>query len=142
MATLTISLRKRLVRIHETRRRKASVNYLRQEIARHSKVDADAVKLGMDVNEYLIRNVAVNMKPVMLNLEKSPAGVTAHLADSLKNWKGTRAPAAQKPEVPAAKKKEQATQAAMPDAAPKAHARPAPKPTEPKKAKPDEKKQV
>ncbi len=133
MATsLTINLRKKLVAIHSTRRRKQAMRYLRAEVARHAKVDPEDVSIGMDVNEYMIRNVAIHLRPVQVSLDKTGGEVKVTLSDSLKNWRKTYTPAAQptakpvataakpgaKP-APAAKEQPKKQDAKKPAAAPK-----------------------
>lgn len=127
--TLTVNLRKKLVSIHTTRRRKQAMRYLRAEVAKHTGVEQDSVSIGMDVNEYMIRNTAIHMRPVLLNVDKTAGKVKVTLADALKNWRRTKAPAAAQP----AKAAVPAANAAKPAAQKPATKQEAPKPAQPKK---------
>ncbi|MCL5008294.1 MAG: hypothetical protein M1156_00165 [Candidatus Marsarchaeota archaeon] len=106
--TRTVSLRKRLVRIHTTRRLKKSVDYLREDIARHAKVNVSAVKLSQELGSYVVSRVSRRMVPVKITVEKSGDIVKADLAQELKRKpKAAPAPAGksaaeQKKQAPAA----------------------------------------
>ncbi|MCL5427887.1 MAG: hypothetical protein M1321_01770 [Candidatus Marsarchaeota archaeon] len=89
----TIRLRKRLVRIHMSRRRKKSVDYVREDIARHAKAGAGSVKMSKDLNNYLVDKVARSMSPVRVTVERDGDIVKADLAPELKR----RPEAADKP---------------------------------------------
>ena len=88
MATMTVRLRRKLVKIHETRRRKKAMDYLREDIAKRSGVEPEAVKINQNVNEYMSINVARNMKPVIVDVTKTGDRVEASLNATLIKAKG------------------------------------------------------
>ncbi len=100
--TRTIRLRKRLVKIHTPRRLKKSIDYLREDIARHSKSDVESVRLSLDLNSYVMDKVARHMKPVKITVEKIDGLVKADLAPELKQKPKTIAPATKTTEKKAA----------------------------------------
>ena len=76
---ITIRLRNKLVKIHESRRRNKTVIYLREMIGRHTKTDPSAVSLSTKLNEYLLANTTNRYKPITLALSKSEGFVKASL---------------------------------------------------------------
>jgi ribosomal protein L31E len=86
MATvnITIRLRPKLVKIHESRRYEKAPKFLREMIARHSKSHVDDVKLSTDINRYLQANTTNRYKPIKLSFSKTGETVNVDLADEIK----------------------------------------------------------
>ncbi len=80
----TIRLRKKLVSIHMSRRPKKSVDYLRDDVARHAKADVSKVRISNTLNSYLIDKISRSMGPVRITVEKDGEMVKADLAQDLK----------------------------------------------------------
>ena len=80
----TVRLRKKLVKIHRSRRLKKSIDYLREDVARHSKSDVKSVKLSMDLAAYVVAKVSRGMSPVKITVERSGDLVKVDLAPELK----------------------------------------------------------
>ncbi len=114
----TIRLRKKLVKIHTTRRLKKSVDYLREDIARHAKADISTVKFSSDLNGYLMTKVAMRMRPVKVIVEKTADRVNVDLAPELKRKPkaviAKKAVATSKAQAPAPAKAEPQKQKAAP----------------------------
>ncbi len=97
----TVALRKKLVKIHTTRRLKKSIDYLREDIARHAKVSPKSVKLSMELSYYMVDRVSRNMSPVKITVDKVDGMVKADLAQELKTDRSGKSSA--KPKTPAQK---------------------------------------
>ncbi len=80
----TISLRKRLVRISTTRRRKKSIDYLRESVAKISKVDPGRVKLDRGINHFMLVNSAKRMSRIEVRLAKDANSVKVSLLNEKK----------------------------------------------------------
>ncbi|MDE1762345.1 MAG: hypothetical protein KGH59_03780 [Candidatus Micrarchaeota archaeon] len=120
-----ISLRRKLVKIHEPRRKGALISYLRQSIARSAKVEESAVKIDRSLNEYLLRT-SNPMARLELKVTKEANGAKVSLAKA-PTVQSAVAPAT-KPAAAAPKKAEQKKEAKQEK---KAEAKPA----QPKEAK-------
>lgn len=117
----TINLRSKLLAHHKSRRIKKAIMYLKEDIARHLKSDADSVKLSGDLNNYVLLRVARRMKSVKVTIEKIGYKINVDLAQELKRSNQGKAEPS-KPEAdkageetkknanPNAKKPENATQ--------------------------------
>ncbi len=80
----TIRLRNKLVKIHESRRLKKSIDYLREDVARHAKVSVSDISLSKDLNAYVMYRVARKMVPVRIVVEKDGNKVNVDLSQELK----------------------------------------------------------
>ena len=78
-STITIKLRNKLVKIHESRRHRKTISYLREQISRHFKSPADSIKISQRLNEYLEANRSNRLKPITINISKSEGLVEASL---------------------------------------------------------------
>ena len=83
----TIALRKKLVKIHETRRLKKAVSYLKEDIAKHTKTDYDSIKLSPELNSYLLQDVAKHMSKVSVVITKDANVTKVDLSPELKKTK-------------------------------------------------------
>ncbi|MDE1856295.1 MAG: hypothetical protein KGH49_03625 [Candidatus Micrarchaeota archaeon] len=117
----TISLRRKLVRIHTSRRMAKSMDYLKESVARLSKVTPQNVKLDKSVNNFMQMHSIGRMSRIEVKLVKDANSVKV----SMLNQKAMApAPAPAKvaaKEAKPAKKAEAKTEA-------KQEAKPAPKP--------------
>ncbi|MEM0201308.1 MAG: hypothetical protein QXD23_02785 [Candidatus Micrarchaeaceae archaeon] len=82
--TKTIALRKKLVKIHESRRLKRAVTYLKEDIARYTKSDYDSIRLSGELNGYLMQDVAKKMLPVTIVITKEGEIVKVDLTPEVK----------------------------------------------------------
>ncbi len=80
----TVSLRRKLVKLHTTRRRAKAIDYLREDIARHSNTVPGSVSISGELNSYLMRNLSGQMPEVKISVEKTGDIVKADLAPELK----------------------------------------------------------
>ena len=94
----TIRLRKRLVKIHESRRLRKSIDYLREDIARHAKADVSSVRLSRELSAYVVDKVARHMSPVSITVESDGGTVKADLSQELKRKPAPVPVPAKKPE--------------------------------------------
>ncbi|MGC8496195.1 MAG: hypothetical protein ACP5RM_01850 [Candidatus Micrarchaeia archaeon] len=82
MATrlITINIRKYLVEQPRTKRIRKAVKFIRQRIARLSKVSEDNVKMSRELNEYIFKRAAKSMTPVKVNvsIENNIANATLY----------------------------------------------------------------
>ena len=119
ITTITLNLRKRLLKVHMPARRKRIATYTREAIARFAKADIEKIRFDSDLNRHLILRIA--RKPVKFK-------VTVEKLDNVVNVRlfGAKKPApaeAKKAEAPAKEKKaaviapEAKAKAAKPDAA-------------------------
>ena len=53
--TMTVNLRKRLLRLHATRRRKRVLGLLAETVARFSKSDVGNVRIDKDLNDFVLK---------------------------------------------------------------------------------------
>lgn len=90
-----ISLRRRLIKIHSTRRLQGSYKYLRQEIARFASVSPDAISISQDLNRYMMLN-AMRMRDIKVSVEKTGTSVKLDLSPELKPKKAVADAAGQK----------------------------------------------
>jgi len=124
--TATISLRKRLVKIHEPRRRKMAIKYLREAVGKIAKVTVDNVKIDQSLAQFMMINTGIRMskleikitkdankaivslqKPVVVTTKKVEEKKPAASAGAKKEVKAESKPAAAKPtKKEAAPKKE------------------------------------
>jgi ribosomal protein L31E len=56
--TLTINLKKKLIRLHTARRRRRAVSLVKEAVARFSKTDIDKIKIDPGLNEFIERNAS------------------------------------------------------------------------------------
>ncbi len=82
--TKTFALRKKLVKIHESRRLKRAVSYLKEDIARYTKSDYDSIRLSGELNGYLMQDVAKKMLPVTIVITKEADYVKVDLTPEVK----------------------------------------------------------
>ncbi len=80
----TIALRKKLVKIHESRRLKKAVSYLKDDIARHTKSDVNSIRFTGELNGYLMQEVAKQMSRVSVVINKDAGLVKVDLSPELK----------------------------------------------------------
>lgn len=80
----TVALRRRLVKIHESRRLKKAVSYLKEDIARHTKSNYDSIRLTGELNGYLMHEVAKHMSNVSVVITKDAEMVKVDLTPELK----------------------------------------------------------
>ena len=80
----TIALRKKLVKIHESRRLKKAVSYLKDDIARHTKSDVGSIRFTGELNGYLMQEVAKKMAKVSVVINKDAGLVKVDLSPELK----------------------------------------------------------
>ncbi len=81
---ITISLRKRLVKIHTSRRQSKAMDYLKEAVARHSKSDIDSVKINQNLNEYIGANTTNRYRPIKVSVNKVGEVVEAEWAEAPK----------------------------------------------------------
>lgn len=97
--TITLNLRKRLLKVHLTKRRMRVPTYTKEAIARFAKVDVDKIRIDANLNRHLIVNVARKPLAFKVTLEKTEDKVMARLH-------GAPKAEAAKPEAKAEKGKE------------------------------------
>lgn len=98
---MMIRLEKRIKNTHGPRRIGSSMRALRDEIARHSKVTPESVKISGDLNNYILTGSVQGFYGVKVALEKSSGIVKADLADKKKAPTATATPTKEaKPEKP------------------------------------------
>ncbi|MGC8479308.1 MAG: hypothetical protein ACP5M9_01395 [Candidatus Micrarchaeia archaeon] len=83
----TIALRKKLVKIHRSRRLKKAVSYFKEDISRYTKSDLNSIELTGELNGYLMHEVAKNMKSVNVVITKDGASTKVDLSPELKKQK-------------------------------------------------------
>jgi len=54
--TMTINLRKKLLRLHAARRRKRAAGLVTEAVARFTKSNQDSIRLSRELNEFIVRN--------------------------------------------------------------------------------------
>ena len=72
--TMTINLRKKLIRLHATRRRKRAAGLVMEAVARFSKADPDGIRLSKELNEFIQKNASgasFLWSKLKLNVEKT-----------------------------------------------------------------------
>ncbi len=72
--TMTINLRKKLLRLHTARRRKRAAGLLMEAVARFSKSDPDKIRLNKELNEFILKNASgasFLWAKLKVNVEKS-----------------------------------------------------------------------
>lgn len=80
----TVALRRKLVKIHESRRLKKAISYFKEDIARHTKSNYDSIRLTGELNGYLMHNVAKNMSNVSVVINKDAGLVKVDLTPEVK----------------------------------------------------------
>ncbi len=80
----TIKLSKRLIRTHKPRRIGNSIRMLREEIARHTKTGVDNVKIGSELNRYLLKGAMGSFAGIKIAIEKTGEAVKADLFEKRK----------------------------------------------------------
>ena len=96
--SLTINLRKKLIRLHTARRRKRAVGLVKEAVARFAKADPEKIKIHHELNEFLERNASgasFMWAKLKLNVEKSDNKVEV----KLQTTKSGSVPAAPAPSV-------------------------------------------
>ena len=112
--TMTVNLRKGLLRLHTARRRKRAMGLLKEAVARFTKSDLEKIKIHKDVNTFIERNASgasflwARMK---LSVEKSENKVEVKLPTTKPETKveaktATPTTAAKAPEAPKQKPEE------------------------------------
>lgn len=79
-----VRLSSRLIRTHKPRRIGNSIRLMREEIARHSKTTPDKVKIGGELNRYLLLGAMQGFYGVKIEVEKTGENVKADLAEKRK----------------------------------------------------------
>ncbi|MDE1825874.1 MAG: hypothetical protein KGH61_05295 [Candidatus Micrarchaeota archaeon] len=74
-----ITMRSRLVAIHEPRRRAKSMDYLKESVARLTKSDVGAIKIDSKLNEFLMMSPARRMKGIEVKITKDANSVKVFL---------------------------------------------------------------
>ncbi len=80
--TMTINLRKRLLRLHSIRRRKRAAGLVREAVAKLSKSDINKIRIGRDLNEFIEKNAngaSFMWSRLALSVEKSEDRVDVKL---------------------------------------------------------------
>jgi ribosomal protein L31E len=83
-STRTINLSKRLIKTHMPRRITNSIRMLREEVARHSKTTPDKVKIGGELNRYLMMGAIQGFYGTKIAIEKTGEDVKVDLAEKRK----------------------------------------------------------
>ena len=120
--TRTVNLSKRLKRTHNPRRIGNSIRLMREEVARHTKTSAESVKIGGELNRYLMLGAMQGFYGIKIAIEKTGESVKVDLAEKRKVpvTAAQKADAKAKEEKPkAAEKKDAPEKPAKPDAAKK-----------------------
>ncbi|MDE1828369.1 MAG: hypothetical protein KGH65_04370 [Candidatus Micrarchaeota archaeon] len=123
--TATISLRKRLVKIHEPRRRKMAIKYLREAVSKISKVTAENVRIDQTLAQFMMINTGIRMSKLEIKITKDANKATVSLQNPPKVT--VKPVEAKKSAAPATKKAEAKTEAKPAAAAPKPKKAAAPK---------------
>jgi len=138
--TRTVNLSKRMKTTHMPRRITNSIRLMREEIARHTKTTPDQVKIGGELNRYLMLGAIQGFYGIKVAVEKTGDSVTVDLLEKRKIPVTTPAKAGSKGKDEKAKpgdKKEERTSKADSAKESKEVAKkpkPAPQSTEPTKA--------
>ncbi len=119
MLTRTINLRRRLVKISRVRRLHKAMDYLKEDIAKHAKVDASLVKISGDLNSYVTSKMARGMNSVKVTVDKVGDVIKVDLATELKRAKKEEKPVVAAPAAGKPKDEEKASAAAASVPAPK-----------------------
>lgn len=101
-STITIKLRNKLVKIHESRRHRKAIGYLKDHIARHFKSSPESIKISQRLNEYMEANNKNKFKPITISISKSEGVVEASLPGEQKAAKVIEKKAEEKKAVTAA----------------------------------------
>lgn len=80
MKRVRISLRKRLSRIHETRRLRKATDYLRERVSKLAKVSPEKVKVHKDLNNMIVKRAGKNMSDIYVDIVRENDAVTAKLS--------------------------------------------------------------
>ncbi len=118
--TMTINLRKSLLRLHTVRRRKRAAALVKEAVARYSKSDIEKVKIGKELNEFIAKNASgasFMWAKLALSIEKAENRVDVKL--HVDKQAQEKKPEAAKPE----EKKAKAEKAAAPAKKEKADAK-------------------
>ncbi len=83
-STRTINLSKRLKRTHNPRRIGNSIRLVREEIARHSKTSPENVRIGGELNRYLLLGAMQGFYGVKVAIEKKGEIVSVDLFEKRK----------------------------------------------------------
>lgn len=81
--TLRISLRKKLVRLHRSRRREKAVDYLREEVAKRMHVGLEDVRIDKDLNR-LLQFRSKRMRDFSITLSKDGNKAVAKSAEQVR----------------------------------------------------------
>jgi ribosomal protein L31E len=82
---MTINLRKRLLRLHSSRRRSRAVGMLKEDIAKFTKSDIGSVRLNNELNKMIERNsggATVLLSRLKVEVAKSEGKVEVKLPQS------------------------------------------------------------
>ncbi len=113
--TITVNLKRKLMKLHKNRRRIRAVNMLREEVARLTKTDITTVKIGEDVNRFFTRSArsaSPKLKALTVALERTEgklkvslptAGAVTVLTKPKEEKKEAATKIEAKPEAPKAK---------------------------------------
>ncbi|VVB77032.1 Uncharacterised protein [uncultured archaeon] len=101
-STITLNLRKRLLKVHQTQRRKRVTTYAKEAIARFTKSDIDTIKFDAALNKHLTQKVSNKPLKFKVSVEKMEGRVNVTLAGEKTEAKKAETPKAAKKEKPAA----------------------------------------
>ena len=77
--TITLNLRKRLLKVHLNKRRMRVPTYTKEAIARFAKVEIDKIRIDANLNRHLIAHIARKPMPFKVTVEKTEDKVMARL---------------------------------------------------------------
>lgn len=80
---VTISLRKRLVKLHKKRRMLKAPDYLRERVAKLANVDPRTVKIHQGINHILMAKVSKNMQDFEAQIRKEATYVEVRPIETL-----------------------------------------------------------
>ena len=89
---MTINLRKKLIRIHKSRRRNRAIKRLREEVSRKTKVELSKVSISKGLNRHVILSLSKNLKPLKVSIEKSGDSAKVSLPGEEKKVEKAQAP--------------------------------------------------
>lgn len=78
-STITLNLKRRLLRVHLSSRRKRISTYTKEAIARFAKADIGKIRIDAGLNRHLMMNIARRPAPFKVTVEKTEDRVIARL---------------------------------------------------------------
>lgn len=70
MAKMTINVRKRILKLHTSRRRQKVADYVKDSVARFAKADRSKIRLSPELNKFLVLRVSKAPKAFEVEVEK------------------------------------------------------------------------